>query len=172
MKYKFLQKSFIIIAVILSAIFTSLSAYAGSSDIHYDGDGGNCGFSVSSIPGLTSPVTTEIMSITTKGLGTTVTQLYVNTQLTANKDSLPELKEYICILSTDNQLKATIVVDAQIDGNSVSTRITGSFDISTDYIRIFVWDDNMKPYSNGINMPLKDITRSIPATSGGGIHYD
>lgn len=162
---KKLLAQFLLIIFIIDALTPLTFANSGSSS---GGCGGTCGSISAPISGLTFPVTTEIISITTNGLGTTVNQLSVNTRITVNKDSLPKLKEYICIFGRNHQLKAVVITNAKTDGSSTATQIIGSFDISSDYIKILVWDDNMMPYSKETTIQLKDIPRSIPAPSGGG----
>lgn len=164
MKYTFLQKAFTSIIIILSPIFISLPVWADSGSS--SGGGWASGGSISI--GYVYPVTTEVISISTKESGTEVNQLIVNTRLTVNKENLPELKEYICIFGNDNKLKAVAISNIKIDENKQTMQIIGSFNIANDYIKIFVWDDNMKPYNKGINMYLKDIPRSIPSPSHGG----
>lgn len=103
------------------------------------------------------PVEAEIISITIEsGAGK---KAYVKTRTCANTDSLSELNEYICIFGKDNHLKSATVFQAETDGSETDVLIENMFDISTDYIKIFVWDKDMKPYSSGIAVPIKNIKR-------------
>lgn len=109
------------------------------------------------------PVDVEIISITIEsGVGRKV---YAKTRTCANIDSLPELNEYICIFGEDNHLKSVTVFQAETDGSETDVLIENMFDISTDYIKIFAWDKDMKPYSSGIAVPIKSI--NIEKHSGG-----
>lgn len=149
--------------LIISVLNPLIFADSGSSK---SGNGSSSGSS--SAGGVISPVTVNIDSLITKEKGTSIKQLYLKTLITANKEPLPPLKEYICIYGFNNQLKSTAVIDVQTYGDNITTNLTGSFDIKEDYVKIFVWDDNMIPYCKVQSTLLNDISRTvIPASAPG-----
>ena len=70
------------------------------------------------------------------------------------------------IVGADNKLKSISIAKPKTD--ITVTTITGNFDKKTDYIRIFLWDDNLKPYSDGKPTLLQNIKHTPRHYDGSG----
>ena len=90
----------------------------------------------------------------------------IETSVHADAEQLSNLKEYICIFGADNKLKSIAIVKPKTD--ITVTTIKGNFDTKTDYIRIFLWDDNLQPYSDGKPTLLKNIKHTPRHYDGSG----
>lgn len=113
-------------------------------------------------------VDVEIISITIES-GADKNNVYATIRTSANSDFLPELNEYICIFGEDNCLKSATVFQPETNGSKTDVLIGNNFDISTDYMKIFVWDKDMKPYSISNALPIKNIKRIQSHIDGGGL---
>lgn len=96
--------------------------------------------------------------------GTPIRTMYVQTIITTDTKPIPDFKEYICIFGADNRLKSVTKIKPTAD--VTKTFIKVDYDIDEDYIRLFLWDDDMKPYSDGEPIPLKYIKKTTIHVDG------